>query len=259
MTVIFSDIQGFTTISETLTPSQLVVLLNEYLTLMTDIVLGYGGIIDKYEGDAIMAEFGAPLPDPEHAVHACFTALDMQKALVELREKLKREGRPILYARVGINSGNMVVGNMGSSRIFDYTVMGDNVNLGSRLEGANKVYGTYIMCSEATRKLAEDNIITRELDLLRVKGKTEGVLVHEIMARSSDGVSDSTRRLIDLYTAGLAEYKARRWTEAMELFEKAHAIDPTDQPSMVYIERCREFLQNPPPDDWDGIFTMRTK
>ncbi len=259
MTVIFSDIQGFTTISETLTPSQLVVLLNEYLTLMTDIVLEYGGIIDKYEGDAIMAEFGAPLPDPNHAVHACFVSLDMQKALVELREKLKSEGRPILYARVGINSGNMVVGNMGSSRIFDYTVMGDNVNLGSRLEGANKVYGTYIMCSEATRKMAEHAIITRELDLLRVKGKTEGVLVHEIMARASEGVSDRTRQVLDLYTAGLAEYKARRWTEAMAHFDKARSFDPADQPSMVYLERCREFLQNPPPDDWDGIFTMRTK
>ena len=259
MTVIFTDVAGFTTISENLTPTELVELLNEYLTAMTDIVLDYDGIIDKYEGDAIMAEFGAPLPDDDHALKACFTAIDMQKRLAELREKLLAEGRPELRARVGINSGSMVIGNMGSSRIFDYTVMGDNVNLSSRLEGANKAYGTYIMCSEATRKMVENDIITRELDMLRVKGKTEGVLVHEVLARKDDGLSETRKKAVDVYLQGLAAYKERRWDNGIELFNKAFSMDPEDSPSSVYIGRCEEFKENPPPDDWDGIFTMRTK
>jgi adenylate cyclase len=259
MTVIFSDVAGFTTISESLTPTQLVELLNEYLTAMTDIVLGYGGIIDKYEGDAIMAEYGAPLPDENHAMNACLTALDMQTELAKLRDKLKREGRPELTARVGINSGVMVVGNMGSNKIFDYTVMGDNVNLGSRLEGANKVYGTYIMCSEATRKIVAHAIITRELDLIQVKGKTEGILVHEVVAKLADGISDAKKQAIELYHQGLEAYKKKQWDVGIGLFNEALMHDPLDPPSKVYIERCMEFKDNPPPEDWDGIFTMRTK
>jgi adenylate cyclase len=259
MSVIFSDVAGFTTISEKLTPTQLVELLNEYLTAMTDIVLVHDGIIDKYEGDAVMAEFGAPLPDPDHALKACHTALDMQRKLVELRAKWKAEGKPELQARVGINSGSMVVGNMGSREIFDYTVMGDNVNLSSRLEGANKVYGTYIMCSEATRQMVGDSLITRELDLLRVKGKTEGVKIHEVIARASEGIPEETRTLLDIYHKGLEAYKNRRWEEAAGLFREALAINPQDGPSTLYIERCDQFRQNPPGDDWDGIFTMRTK
>ncbi|HUT64290.1 MAG TPA: adenylate/guanylate cyclase domain-containing protein, partial [Anaerolineae bacterium] len=259
MTVIFSDVAGFTTISESLAPTQLVDLLNEYLTAMTDIILHYDGIVDKYEGDAIMAEFGAPLPDKDHALKACYTAIDMQAKLVDLRDKLKKESRPELYARVGINSGPMIIGNMGSQKIFDYTVMGDNVNLSSRLEGANKVYGTSIMCSEATRKMVEHAIITRELDLLRVKGKTEGVLVHEVIGRKSDGIDGNKQRVLDIYHQGLIAYKERRWDDGIELFSEALSIDTSERPSSVYIERCKEFKMTPPPDNWDGIFTMRTK
>jgi len=259
MTVIFSDVAGFTTISESLTPTELVELLNEYLTEMSDVVFKYNGIIDKYEGDLIMAEFGAPLPDDDHAVNACYTAIEMQEKLAVLREKLIREGKAEIRARVGINSGPMVVGNMGSSMTFDYTVMGDNVNLSSRLEGANKAYGTYIMCSEATRKMVEHVIITRELDLLKVKGKTEGVLVHEVLARKSDGLGEEKERVIDIYHEGLAAYKERRWDDGIKLFTEALSFDKDDSPSSVYLERCKEFKINPPPDDWDGIFTMRSK
>jgi adenylate cyclase len=259
MTVIFSDVAGFTSISEHLTPGQLVELLNEYLTAMTDIVLSYDGIIDKYEGDAVMAEFGAPMPDDDHALKACFAALDMQRKLAEMRAKWKTEGKPELRARVGINSGAMIIGNMGSREIFDYTVMGDNVNLSSRLEGANKIYGTYIMCSEATRLLAGDSIITRELDVIRVKGKTEGVKIHEVIARASDGLGESRRTLAGLYSRGLDAYKNRRWEEGIGLFRQALEIDPSDGPSALYLERCGEFLGNPPGDEWDGIFIMRTK
>jgi len=259
MTVIFSDVAGFTSISENLSPTELVELLNEYLTAMTDIVLEYDGIIDKYEGDAIMAEFGAPLPDPEHALKACLAAIDMQLKLAEMRNKWKEEGRAELKARVGINSGEMVIGNMGSREIFDYTVMGDNVNLSSRLEGANKVYGTYVMCSEATRKLTDHAIVTRELDILRVQGKSEGVMVHEILGKKSTGIDELKQKLLPLYNEGLSAYKDRRWEDGIKRFKDALAIDENDGPSAVYLERCNEFLKNPPPENWDGIFTMRTK
>ena len=259
MTVIFSDVAGFTTISESLSPTELVDLLNEYLTAMSDIVFKYNGIIDKYEGDAIMAEFGAPMEDADHALKACYTAIEMQEVLAQLREKLLSEGKAEIRARVGINSGSMVVGNMGSLMTFDYTVMGDNVNLSSRLEGANKEYGTYIMCSEATRKMVEHEIITRELDLLRVKGKTAGVLAHEVLERKSKGLSESRQKVIDLYYEGLAAYKERRWDDGIKFFSEAFKLDPEDAPSEVYMKRCESFKADPPPDDWDGIFTMRTK
>ncbi len=259
MTVIFSDVAGFTTISEKLTPHQLVGLLNEYLTAMTDTVLAHDGIIDKYEGDAIMAEFGAPLPDEAHALKACHAALEMQEKLAAMRVKWKAEGRPELSARVGINSGPMVIGNMGSREIFDYTVMGDNVNLSSRLEGANKVYSTLIMCAEATRLMVGDAIVTRELDVIRVKGKTEGVKIHEIVARASDDIGEARRNLLETYTRGLDSFKARRWEEGAALFRAALEIVPDDGPSKLYLERCNEFIANPPGDEWDGIFTMRTK
>lgn len=259
MTVIFSDVAGFTTISESLSPTELVELLNEYLTAMTNIVFEHNGIIDKYEGDAIMAEFGAPLPDADHALKACLTAIEMQEQLASLREKFHAEGKPELRARVGINSGPMVVGNMGSNQTFDYTVMGDNVNLSSRLEGANKAYGTYIMCSEATRQMVQDAIVTRELDLLRVKGKTEGVLVHEIIGKRNGSIGKEKMDVIDVYLKGLEAYKDRRWDDGITFFSNALEIDSSDGPSKVYLDRCREFKDHPPPDDWDGIFTMRTK
>jgi adenylate cyclase len=153
----------------------------------------------------------------------------------------------------------MVVGNMGSLMTFDYTVMGDNVNLSSRLEGANKAYGTYIMCSEATRKKVEHEIITRELDLLRVKGKTEGVLVHEVLQRKSTGLSEEKQKVIELYYKGLAAYKERLWDDGIKYFSEAYELDPEDGPSGVYLERCKDYKTDPPPDDWDGIYTMRTK
>ncbi len=166
LTVMFSDIPGFTTISEKLTPEELVSLLNEYLTVMTDIVFKYEGLLDKYIGDAIMAVFGAPLEQPDHALHGCRTALEMMAELKVLQERWSREGRPYVDIGVGINSGDMVVGNMGSNMRFDYTVMGDNVNLSSRLEGINKEYGTHIIISEYTYEVVKEEMFCREVDSL---------------------------------------------------------------------------------------------
>ncbi|HID10062.1 MAG TPA: adenylate/guanylate cyclase domain-containing protein, partial [Candidatus Latescibacteria bacterium] len=183
LSVLFSDVQSFTSLSERMSPSEIRALLDEYLTPMTEVILGHEGIIDKYEGDAIMAEFGAPLPLPDHARKACFAALDMQAKLAELRERWSQEGKPLLYMRVGVGTGRMVLGNMGSREIFDYTVIGDSVNTASRLEGANKEYGTRILISEATYLAARDHIVVRELDRIRVKGKREPVRAYELLGR----------------------------------------------------------------------------
>jgi adenylate cyclase len=181
ITVFFSDIRGFTTLSEALSPEELVQLLNEYLTTMTDIVIDYKGTIDKYMGDAIMAFWGAPLPLKEHAYYACIAALEQLKALKLLQKKLQDQGRPTIDIGIGLNTGDAVVGNMGSSHRMDYTVMGDTVNLGSRLEGTNKVYHTKIIISEKTLLQVRDRVIVRELDLIQVKGKTEPVVIYELM------------------------------------------------------------------------------
>ncbi len=259
LSILFSDVAGFTNISEKLTPQELVHLLNEYLTAMTDIIGKYDGIIDKYEGDAIMAEFGAPIHDEEHAVKACYAALEMQEKLVEMRVKLKKEGRPELRARAGINSGQVVLGNMGSESVFDYTVMGDNVNLASRLEGANKEYGTYIMISEWTQALVKDIVITRELDILRVKGKAKGVQVFEVIARTSTGISSNMKKVLENYNQGLAAYRQQRWDEALVYFKAALHIKADDGPSLTYLERCEAYKQVPPPENWDGVYEMTTK
>jgi adenylate cyclase len=259
LTAFFSDVASFTTISEKLNEHELVELLNEYLTEMTDIVLDHFGNLDKYEGDAIMAFYGAPIHFPDHAARACYTALEMQEKLVELREKWKSEERPELTASIGINTGPMVVGNMGSLTRFDYTVMGDAVNLASRLEGVNKQYSTDIMISEFTLAQCDSEFITREIDLIRVKGKSEPVRIHEVLARAKDGLSDEMKSVSEHYSAGLEAYRAKDWEAGIREFERAIDIKADDGPSLTYLKRCREYLETPPPDDWDGVYVMTTK
>ncbi|RKY89987.1 hypothetical protein DRQ09_00180 [candidate division KSB1 bacterium] len=259
LTVFFSDVQGFTTISEKLTPEELVSLLNEYLTAMTHIVLRYDGMIDKYEGDAIMAVFGAPVYYEDHALRACYVSLDMQKELVKLREKWKQEGKPQLYVRIGLNTGPMVVGNMGAMDRLDYTVMGDSVNLGSRLEGANKQYGTFIMISEYTYELVKEHIEARFLDSLRVKGKAQPVKVYEVLERKENGLPENKKKAVELFNRGMECYLSRKWDEGIEFFQNALKADEKDSPSKVYLERCRMYRENPPPEDWDGVYIMTTK
>ncbi len=259
LTVLFSDVAGFSTISEGLTPKALVELLNEYLTAMTEIILEEGGIIDKYQGDAIMAEFGAPVPLKDHPVRACRAALRMSATLARLREKWKEEGKPLLEARVGINTGEMLVGNLGSHRIMDYTVMGDQVNLASRLEGTNKLYDTEVMVSEFTWEAVKDHMVGRELDRIRVKGKNEPVRIFEILAARSNGAPPDLSDLLERFSQELGLYVERRFEEARASFEALARDFPEDGPTALYMERCAEYAQSPPPADWDGVYTMKTK
>jgi adenylate cyclase len=259
ISVLFSDVQDFSTISERLTPTELVALLNEYLTAMTDIVRNHRGTIDKYQGDALMAEFGAPLPFPDHPQHACRAALEMVDELGRLREKWAKEGKPQLFARIGINTGRALVGNLGSRYKFDYTAMGDQVNLASRLEGANKPYGTRIMISEFTWDEVEGEMYGRELDRIRVKGKDQPVCVYELMGKRDGGVPADRADLIAAFAAALELYKAARFADALAAFRALAQRHPGDGPTALYIERCQEYVEEPPPPGWDGVYTMKTK
>ncbi len=258
LTIFFSDVAGFTTISEKLDPEDLVVLLNQYLTAMTDIILRHRGNVNKYLGDGIMAIFGAPRGEPNHATLACYAALKNQSALVRLRKEWKAQGHPEVIARIGINSGPLVVGNVGSQVRMEYTVMGDSVNLASRLEGANKFYDTLILLGPRTYELAKPDIEAREVDMLRVKGKLEPVVVHELLARKGE-LPTEKQRVVALYLEGLAAYKRRDFAAAKDRFQAALALDPADGPSRVYLHRAEEYLQSPPPPDWDGVYVLKSK
>jgi len=264
LTAFFSDVRGFSTISEKLnTAEDLVELLNEYLSAMAGVIEEYEGTIDKYEGDAIIAFWGAPVHFPDHALKACYACLDQQRKLVELREKWASDGKwpEIVHdfrVRMGLNTGPMVVGNMGSVGRMNYTIMGDAVNLAARLEGANKAYGTYIMISEDTYELVKGYVEARELDLLRVVGKEEPVKVYELICRKGE-MSDAKSGLLEVYEQALSYYKKRNWAKAMETFRKALQIDPEDGPSRTYVERCRLYMESPPPPDWDGVYTLTEK
>ncbi|MBU6480003.1 MAG: adenylate/guanylate cyclase domain-containing protein [Nitrospirae bacterium] len=258
LSVFFSDVAGFTSLSEQLDPETLVELLNKYLSAMTDIILRHRGNVNKYLGDGIMAIFGAPRGDPNHASLACFAALDSQSELARLREQWKAEGQPEISARIGINSGWLVVGNMGSQARMEYTVMGDTVNLASRLEGANKFYDTLILLGPRTYELAAQDIEAREVDLMRVKGKKEPVVVFELLARKGR-LSAEQHRVMKTYSEGLEAYKRRDFKTAAAQFEAALALDPGDGPSRVYLERAREYLVAPPPADWDGVYELKSK
>lgn len=258
LTVLFSDIRGFTSFSEQMAPEDLVKFLNEYLSQMTEIVFKYDGLLDKYMGDALMAIWGAPIEQPDHPLRACYTALDMVAELSIWREKWRIQGRPLLNIGVGINTGLMVVGNMGSEKRFDYTVMGDSVNLASRLEGLNKLYGTNIIVSEFTYFRVQEEILGRELDLVRVKGKDQPVRVYELLARTSQATPEQ-RKLAQKFQAALAEYKNRQWARAEFIWQSILEDFPEDEPTKLYLQRCQMLMKNPPPPDWDGVYSLTSK
>jgi adenylate cyclase len=225
---------------------------------MTDTVMKYDGTVDKYEGDAIMAFWGAPLVQPNHAKQGCITALENLKRLKELNEELEKKGMQKLSARCGLNTGPMNVGNMGSTQKFNYTVMGDSVNLASRLEGANKQYGTNLMISEMTCEQARDEIEVRELDLLRVKGKKVPIKVFELVSRKGE-LTDAQKKGIEIYNQGLALYRKRDFKGALSKFQGAGEFMSDDGPSQTYIQRTKDYLESPPAANWDGVFVLTTK
>jgi len=258
ITAFFSDVAGFTSISEKLSPHALVELLNEFLTEMSDIILARNGMVDKYEGDAIIAMFGAPNDLENHAEVACAASIDMQARLAELREKWAAEKNLIIRMRIGLCSGPAVVGNMGSKNRMDYTMMGDTVNTASRLEGVNKVYGTYVLISESTYEGAKDHVTARELDAINVVGKAVPVKIYELVGYKGK-VDDQMMRTIAFYEQGLSAYRQWQWDAAVDLFQKALEITEGDGPSQTMIGRCQAYKMDPPGPDWNGAYIMRTK
>ncbi|MCZ6776390.1 MAG: adenylate/guanylate cyclase domain-containing protein [Ignavibacteria bacterium] len=259
LSVLFSDLVGFTTLSEGIPPEQLVGLLNEYLSSMTQIIFKNNGTLDKYDGDAVMAFWGAPIPQHDHALRACLSALQMQQALAQIRRVWREQNRPLFRARIGINTGEMIVGNTGGTGRFDYTVIGDSVNLASRLEGANKQYKTGIMVSQQTYDLVKDKILGRELDLMSVKGRLEPLKTFELLQELNGTIDPALEQFLESYTEALRLYKGRRWADARRKFEEALSLRPHDQPTHLYVERTTLYESNPPPEDWNGVFVLETK
>ncbi len=267
-TAFFSDIQSFSSFSEILDPEKMVSLMNEYLTEMTSILLEHKGTLDKYIGDAIVAFYGAPVPLEGHEYHACMTALEMERKLQLLREKWSSEGDwPELVHnirhRVGLNSGKMVTGNMGSSMRMNYTMMGDTVNLAARLEPAAKQYGVYTIVAQNTYKVVKDQFEWRMLDYLTVKGKKKPVKAYELFSVKDD-LNDDQSQLITAFNEGIDLYFKQEWNKALSKFKEASELeedfpDRPTTPSLIYIQRCEFFSKNPPEKDWDGVWIMKTK
>jgi adenylate cyclase len=276
ITAFFSDVQNFSSFSEQLTPQQLVSLMNEYLSAMTDILMEQGCYVDKYIGDAIVGIFNSPVPLPNHALQACVATQTLQKRLASLREKWAAEGEkwpPFvsrMQMRIGLNTGFATVGNMGSSRRFNYTMMGDTVNLAARCESGAKSYGVYTMITGETRRAAEQvgqGCVFRFLDRIIVKGRREPAEMHEIVCLAAD-LTPETSRCLALYASGIEHYLARQWDAAIAAFEQSAALEPNrpernpespTTPSSVMLARTRLIKQNPPGPEWDGVFKMQTK
>jgi len=259
LTVLFSDIEGFTSISQNMEPETLVSLLNEYLSVMSDIIFRNRGTLDKYVGDGIMAFWGAPIPQRDHAMLACASALQMRDALTELNRTWTPQDKPRINIRIGINTGPMVVGNMGATGKFAYTVMGDSVNVASRLEGANREYRTCIMVSEQTYSLVKESILGRKLDRIAVKGRSEAVTTYELIQLRERPVEPAYVQFLTLYEEGLTLYFGRKWAEAQRTLHEALRLNPNDVPATLYHQRARTFEASPPPDNWDGVFVMTSK
>ncbi len=264
ITVMFSDIRGFTTISEKLDAQELAVFLNQYLSDMTRIVFKTNGTLDKYIGDAVMAFWGAPFEEPGHATKACNAALEMMKRVRELQKVWEAEGKPSLDIGIGLNTGVASVGRMGSSLRRGYTALGDSVNLSSRLEGLNKDYGTHIIVNETTYQSAKnDGFVFRELDLIRVKGKLQPVTIYQLMGRQTDlaaeGRAEEVRSQVEQFARARELFRNRKWESAQRAFQEFLDRWPEDGPSRTYWKRCQDYLFDEPPINWDGVFVMTHK
>ncbi|OGV65612.1 MAG: hypothetical protein A2498_08870 [Lentisphaerae bacterium RIFOXYC12_FULL_60_16] len=256
-TVLFSDVANFTSTSEQLNPEQVVHFMNLYLNAMTEIILAAGGFLDKFVGDEIVAIFGAPQSMPDHAARACQAVLRMQERLRELQPAFRDAGcRTEIFSRTGLSTGELIVGNMGSETRMNYTGMGDTMNLGARIEGVNKVYGTRVLVSGQTAQDAGPDFVWREVDAVRVKGRATPVSLFELVGGPA-GVSTEILVRLHGYQAAFAQYRQRHWQEAIAMLEPLATAG--DGPSINLLARCRTYVQTPPPADWDGSYTMVTK
>jgi adenylate cyclase len=278
ITAYFSDIQSFSTFSEKMTPARLVEFMNEYLTACTDIVQEEGGTLDKYIGDAVVAMFGAPIALPDHAYRACVASQRVQLRIAELREKWRGEAGQWpevvqhLRARLGLNTGLAIIGNMGSRTRFSYTMMGDNVNLASRMESGGKLLGVYTLITESTKTECEkrgggDRFVFRYVDKILVRGRSQPVAVYEIVG-FKEHVSAQTRDCLSIYAQGIERYLAQDWAGALARFERSAALEPNQpqhtpgivsNPSLVLLARCRHLREHPPGPGWDGVYVMQEK
>jgi adenylate cyclase len=257
LTVMFSDIRGFTSMSEGMTADELVLLLNEYLGEMTDVIFANLGTLDKYIGDAIMAFWGSPYPQDDHALRACHCALDMLRRLDKLNAKWLAQGRKELSIGIGLNTGPVNVGNMGSAKRLAWTVMGDNVNLASRLEGMTKQYRSRIVIGEGTYRQVADHFVCRELDRIRVKGKHQPVVVYELMDVAAE--RSKYESLITRFETAMRTYHEQNWREAAGMFGQLLAAFPEDGPTQIFLQRALEFMETAPEADWDGVYVMKSK
>jgi adenylate cyclase len=258
LTLFFSDVEGFTSVSEGMTPESLVDALGEYLHVVTGVVAQCHGVIDKYIGDGILAFFNAPHDDPHHVANACLCALKVQEALERRRDEWEAGGKPPFRTRIGLHTDDVVVGNIGTPERFSYTVIGDGVNLAARLESLNKMYGTWVLVSENTRNIAGDGFEWRRIDRTAVKGRAKGEFVYEPLGERGQ-VPEEMLRARDRYELALDAYLDRRFEEAMEGFEEAAQIRQGDKASLTLHGRAETYLKAPPPEDWDGIFVQTQK
>jgi len=258
LTVLFSDVRDFTAYSERYPPEVVVTRLTEYLTAMVDVIFRYNGTLDKFVGDEIMAVYGAPYFFEDHAERACRTALEMVHELRRIQSRWSRDYKDYFQIGIGVNTGNVIVGNLGSVQLFDYTVIGDEVNLGARLEGTNKLYSTTVIISESTYNDVKSKAIVRELDRIRVKGRSAPVTIYEL--RGMDTIPQiEWDLLIGVYTKGLDHFRQRQWYQALREFRRVLRYFPSDGPSRVYTRRCLDFIEHPPPEEWDGVFEFGEK
>jgi adenylate cyclase len=258
MTVLFADLRGFTALAHSLEPQALVALLNAYMTAMTAIIFKHDGVLDKFIGDAIMAFWNAPMGQEDHARRACETALDMLARFHTLQAEWARRGWPRLDMGIGINTGPMVVGNMGSRDRLTYTVIGDTVNVASRLEGLTKEYGTRIVIGDSTRLAAGDGFLYRFLDRVVVQGRSAPLMVYELSGRAGQ-LDAAHAMLLERYTYGIELYQQRQWAEAVACFQALLAAAADDGPSALYLRRSQDFLKEGPPADWDGVYVAKMK
>ncbi|MCZ6873256.1 MAG: adenylate/guanylate cyclase domain-containing protein [bacterium] len=259
LTVLFSDLQGFTAASERFTPHEMIDLLSDYYARMTEQIFEQEGMLKEYVGDELMAIFGAPVEQQDHAARACAAALAMRDQRAALRAEWAQVGRPPLNARTGVNSGLMLVGNLGSKYRFAYGVLGDHVNLGSRLEGLNKQYKTEILIGENTADLVGNTFLLREVDMVQVVGRQQSVRLYELLAKAGQWLPPEQEKALKSYAAGLQAYRQQYWGDALSLFQESLLLCKGDGPSQVMIERCLMYQESPPPENWDGVYVATSK